>query len=103
LYDRERISGAVELRLGRDGEEYAGIRKEVVHLAGRLTLADAEGAFGNPTSDSARTMVTLQTRQALFVVFTPKPLAARLPAVLDGTSARVVTFCGGREVTRVII
>lgn len=103
LYDRERISGAVELRLGRDGEEYAGIRKEFVHLAGRLTLADAEGAFGNPTSDSARTMVTLQTRQALFVVFTPKPLASRLPAVLDGTSARVVTFCGGREVTRVII
>jgi DNA/RNA-binding domain of Phe-tRNA-synthetase-like protein len=103
LYDRARISGSVELRLGRDGEEYAGIRKEVVHLAGRLTLADAEGPFGNPTSDSSRTMVTLQTRNALFVVFTPKPLAPRLLAVLDGTAARVVTFCGGREVTRTII
>jgi DNA/RNA-binding domain of Phe-tRNA-synthetase-like protein len=103
LYDRERISGPVELRLGRQGEEYAGIRKEVVHLAGRLTLADAEGPFGNPTSDSARTMVTRQTRNALFVVFTPRMLAARLPAVLDGTSARVITFCGGRESGRLII
>jgi DNA/RNA-binding domain of Phe-tRNA-synthetase-like protein len=103
LYDRARISGSVELRLGRDGEEYAGIRKEVVHLAGRLTLADAEGPFGNPTSDSSRTMVTLQTRNALFVVFTPKPLTPRLPAVLDGTAARVVTFCGGREGMRAII
>jgi DNA/RNA-binding domain of Phe-tRNA-synthetase-like protein len=103
LYDRDRISGAIELRLGREGEEYAGIRKDVVHLAGRLTLADEEGPFGNPTSDSARTMVTPQTRHALLVVFAPKPLAARLPAVLDGTSARVVTFCGGRETTRAII
>jgi DNA/RNA-binding domain of Phe-tRNA-synthetase-like protein len=103
LYDRDRLSGAVELRLGRDGEEYAGIRKDVVHLAGRLTLADADGPFGNPTSDSARTMVTLETRRALFVVFTPKLLAARLPAVLDGTAARVVTFCGGREASRGIV
>jgi DNA/RNA-binding domain of Phe-tRNA-synthetase-like protein len=103
LYDREHISGTITLRLGREGEEYAGIRKDVVHLAGRLTLADEEGPFGNPTSDSARTMVTLQTRQALVVVFTPKSLAARLPAVLDGTSARVVTFCGGRETTRAIV
>jgi DNA/RNA-binding domain of Phe-tRNA-synthetase-like protein len=103
LYDRDRISGAIELRLGREGEEYAGIRKDVVHLAGRLTLADEEGPFGNPTSDSARTMVTPETRQALLVVFTPRPLATRLPAVLDGTSARVVTFCGGRETARGII
>ena len=43
---------------GTPGEQYAGIRKDVVHVADRLTLADARGPFGNPTSDSARTMVT---------------------------------------------
>jgi DNA/RNA-binding domain of Phe-tRNA-synthetase-like protein len=89
--------------MGREGEEYAGIRKEVVHLDGRVTLADTEGPFGNPTSDSSRTMVTLRTRDVLVVVFTPKPLAARLPDVLDGTAARMVTFCGGRETRRQII
>lgn len=103
LYDADRISGDVELRLGRDGEEYPGIRKDVVHLAGRLTLADARGAFGNPSSDSARTMITGQTRRALFVVFTPRALASGLPTVLDRTSERAVTFCGGRETSRVII
>jgi DNA/RNA-binding domain of Phe-tRNA-synthetase-like protein len=76
LYDCARIRGGVTLRLGRDGEEYAGIRKDTVHVAGRLTLADEEGPFGNPTSDSARTMVTLATRRALVVIFVPASLPA---------------------------
>ncbi len=54
LTDRRRES----LRLGLPGEAYAGIRKDEVHVDGRLVVADADGAFGNPTSDSARTMVT---------------------------------------------
>jgi DNA/RNA-binding domain of Phe-tRNA-synthetase-like protein len=76
LYDADRIAGAVTLRLGREGESYAGIRKDVVHLAGRLTLADATGPFGNPTSDSARTMVTAETAGAVVVIFAPSALAA---------------------------
>src|SRR4029453_489324 len=40
LYDLAQVRGAVTLRRGRDGDEYAGIRKDVVHLAGRLVLAD---------------------------------------------------------------
>jgi len=103
LYDVDHISGDVELRLGREGEEYAGIRKDVVHLAGRLTLVDAEGPFGNPTSDSARTMVTVNTHRALFVVFAPQSLSRSLPTVLDRTSERVVMFCGGRETARAIL
>ena len=74
-YDADRVTGEVTLRLGREGEEYAGIRKDVVHVAGRLTLSDAEGPFGNPTSDSARTMVTSATRRVLVVVFVPAGLS----------------------------
>ena len=58
LYDASRIDGDIELRIGREGESYPGIRKDAVHVGGRLTLADRQGPFGNPTSDSARTMVT---------------------------------------------
>jgi DNA/RNA-binding domain of Phe-tRNA-synthetase-like protein len=74
LYDLGRIQGDVTLRIGRDGEEYEGIRKAVVHVGGRLTLADEIGPFGNPTSDSARTMVTTATTRALVVVFAPAGL-----------------------------
>lgn len=75
LYDLDRIQGPVVLRLGRAGEEYEGIRKAAVHVADRLTLADDQGPFGNPTSDSARTMVTTATVRALVVIFVPAALS----------------------------
>ena len=101
LYDADHLRGAIELRLGRPGEEYAGIRKDVVHVGGRLTLADAEGAFGNPSSDSGRTMVTPATSRALAVIFIPREIAdSRLGEALDVTATRVTNFCGGREIDR---
>jgi DNA/RNA-binding domain of Phe-tRNA-synthetase-like protein len=93
LYDLGKIRGAVTLRLGRPGEEYAGIRKDVVHVADRMTLADDDGPFGNPTSDSARTMVTPATTSALVVIFAPVSVS---PSVLDRalslTSDRISEF-----------
>jgi DNA/RNA-binding domain of Phe-tRNA-synthetase-like protein len=96
LYDTAAIDGDVVLRLGREGESYAGIRKDDVHVGGRITLADGLGPFGNPTSDSARTMVTPATTSALLVVFAPHELdTARLRHVLDVTAARMHEFTGG--------
>ena len=72
LYDAAQIEGDVELRLGREGESYAG------HPQGRRARRRADragrsrGPFGNPTSDSARTMVTTATTRALLVVFAPR-------------------------------
>ena len=101
LYDREQIRGPVTLRLGHDGEQYSGIRKDAVHVAGRMTLVDEEGPFGNPTSDSARTMVTTKTRDALVVVFAPATVdAGRLQRVLDTTAARLADIAGGHESQR---
>jgi len=72
LYDRGRIEGdRVTMRRGHDGEGYEGIRKDRVNVGGRLTVVDAIGPFGNPTSDSARTMVTLETTRVLFVIYAP--------------------------------
>jgi len=97
LYDLDRIEGAVTLRLGQPGEEYAGIRKDVVHVAGRMTLVDAAGPFGNPTSDSARTMVTTATRRALVVIFVPTSLSASVgERALATTRERIARY--GTEV-----
>ncbi len=71
LYDAERVEPPVALRLGRPGESYAGIRKDEVHLGGRLVLADRRGPFGNPTSDSWRTRVREETSALVLVVFAP--------------------------------
>jgi DNA/RNA-binding domain of Phe-tRNA-synthetase-like protein len=104
LYDSAHINGDVELRIGREGESYPGIRKDAVHVGGRITLADSTGPFGNPTSDSARTMVTTATARALLVVFAPREVdARRLTAVLDSTSSRMSEFTGCREIAREIL
>ena len=101
LYDASKIDGDVELRIGRAGESYAGIRKDDVHVEGRIALADAVGPFGNPTSDSARTMVTTATTRALLVVFAPRDVdERRLTQVLDATSARMTEFTGCAETAR---
>ncbi len=95
LYDANRIQGPVVLRLGRPSEEYAGIRKDQVHVDARLVLADELGAFGNPTSDSARTMVTEGTTRALVVIFAPAELIpATAAAALALTLDRVNAYCG---------
>lgn len=101
LYDAARIEGDVMLRLGREAESYPGIRKDDVHVAGRITLADTLGPFGNPTSDSARTMVTILTTRALIVVFAPREIdSRRLERVVEVTSQRMQQFTGARETGR---
>jgi DNA/RNA-binding domain of Phe-tRNA-synthetase-like protein len=101
VYDRRRLSGPITIRLGVDGEEYAGIRKDTVHVGGRLTAADAAGPFGNPTSDSARAMVTAATIDALIVIYAPTAVSpSELGAVLDRTTTRVAAAVGGRESAR---
>ncbi len=97
LYDADRIDGDVVLRLGREGESYAGIRKDDVHVGGRITLVDRVGPFGNPTSDSSRTMVTTATRRAMVVVFAPTEVdARRVDHVLAVTAERMQAFTGAR-------
>jgi DNA/RNA-binding domain of Phe-tRNA-synthetase-like protein len=98
LYDAAHIEGDVVLRLGKEGESYPGIRKDDVHVGGRITLADNRGPFGNPTSDSARTMVTPATTRALVVVFAPRDIDARqLDRVVQITAQRMEEFTGAKR------
>ena len=75
LYDRDRIKGEVLVRLGRDGEGYEGIRGKHVNLGGRLVLADDDGPFGAPTSDSLRTSVTVHGPASITVTGSTSPLS----------------------------
>jgi DNA/RNA-binding domain of Phe-tRNA-synthetase-like protein len=72
LYDLDKVKGdELVIRLGAEGERYVGIRKELVNVAGRICIADAEGPCGNPSADSARTMITTDTERAAWVYFLP--------------------------------
>jgi DNA/RNA-binding domain of Phe-tRNA-synthetase-like protein len=72
LYDLDKVRGdELVVRLGAEGESYTGIGKERVNVAGRICVADAEGPCGNPSSDSARTMITTETERAAWIYFLP--------------------------------
>lgn len=71
LYDMDKIQGDVTLRLGLAGEQYEGINKGLINVNNRFILADEKGPFGNPSSDSDRTKITINTTKILFVIFAP--------------------------------
>ncbi len=94
LYDRATVKQAVFARLGRMGEGYEGIRKSVVNLSGRPLLADDEGAFGAPTSDSARTQVGESTTSLLTVVYCPNDRPGEhLSALLGRIADLLARYC----------
>ena len=100
LYDRDRIVATtthVVLRMGKPGESYAGIRKDDIHVEQRPTLVDDMGAFGNPSSDSARTQISVDTSALFFVVYAPVE-TDRCALEEIGTTARdtMIAFVGGR-------
>jgi len=98
LYDAANVSGAVTMRLGVEGEKYAGIRKDDVNVGGRITVVDGLGPFGNPTSDSRRTMVTPDTRDLLVIVYAPVEVPQRqLAHVVGVTAERLTQITGGEE------
>lgn len=100
LYDASKISGDVTMRIGAEGEKYAGIRKDEVNVGGRITVADSQGPFGNPTSDSARTMVTPATTELLVVIYAPVEIPKpQLERVLQVTAERLASIVGGRQAT----
>jgi len=95
LYDRTQVKGAIYARIGRSGEGYEGIRKGRVNVVGRPLLADDTGAFGAPTSDSARTQVTAETRSLLAVIYCPVDRAGdHLSTMLARVADLLARHCG---------
>ncbi len=96
LYDLDKVKGEeLVIRLGAEGESYAGIGKEKVNVAGRICVADAEGPIGNPSADSARTMITTDTERAAWIYFLPVS-----DDDIDRTAELIAVF--GRGLVRVI-
>ena len=104
MYDLAKIKGDVTLRTGAEGEQYPGIRKGEVHLAGRLGLFDQEGPFGSPTSDSARTCTNDVTTDILAVIMaTAEYPAVKMEKNLALFSHQFHSYCGTKEVFRTLL
>jgi len=94
-YDRARLTPPLTCRPGRPGESYEGIGRGPLNLDGLPVLVDAEGAFGSPTSDSARTMVTTATTAILMVFFGFAPVPVER-SHLERAATLLETHCAAR-------
>ena len=96
-YDRAKIRGPIAFRDGEAGERYEGIGKKMWHLEGRPVLADPDGPFGSPISDSTRSMMTEATRDILVVIYAPKAVAGeRLEKAMAQLAERLADFAGAQ-------
>src|SRR6266581_4398676 len=97
LYDLGKVKGEdLAVRLGRKDETYEGIGKDRVNVAERICVADAEGPCGNPSADSARTMITTSTERAAWIYFLPVS-----DDDIDRTAELIAVF--GRGLVRMIV
>ena len=67
-YNIDNLKPPVVFRIGKPGESYKGIGKEIVNVADLPVFADEAGPFGSPTSDSERAMITLGTKKVIIVI-----------------------------------
>jgi len=94
------FSPPVTLRAGRAGEGYESLRGPF-NLEGKPLLADSEGPFGTPITDSQRVKVTDGTRRAWLVAYlpagvvTPEAVRQELQALLaEAPVAKTATLEG---------
>lgn len=68
-YDLDKIEGDICLGIGAADEPYQAIGRGELNIANLPVFRDQQGAFGSPTSDSMRTMVSNQTKRFLMFFF----------------------------------
>ena len=68
LYNLEKIVGEVTFRIGKADEDYEGIGRGKINIAGLPIFSDNLGAFGSPTSDSVRTMVNSNAKHLMLIM-----------------------------------
>ncbi len=90
------------LRKGGAGEAYEAIGRGPFNLESLPVLADAQGPFGSPTSDSERSMITLDAEEVLMVLYAFGN-GSGLPRALDFAVDCLTAYCAASEVDTAIV
>ncbi|MBA4535566.1 hypothetical protein H1Z61_00085 [Bacillus aquiflavi] len=69
IYDQDKLSGDVFIKIGQEGEGFFGLNGRVNSLNHLIHSSDAEGPFGSPYVDSEKIAVSLNTKNALQIIY----------------------------------
>jgi DNA/RNA-binding domain of Phe-tRNA-synthetase-like protein len=101
-YDVSKIEGEAIFGIGKEGEPYEGIGRGVLNIHQMPIFRDDQGAFGSPTSDSARTMVSNETNFFLMVFFGFEGIGG-LDESLDLASEYLYNFAAASNLERKVV
>ena len=62
------LGNHLEFRIGKLGEKYKVIVKDIVNIENLPVFTDENGPYGSPTSDSERAMITNDSKNILTVL-----------------------------------
>ena len=68
VLDYDKIIGDVEIRLGRESDEYYGIGRGLINVSNIPVYVDSVSPFGSTTSDTLRTSITEDCKNILLFV-----------------------------------
>ena len=67
-YDIDRLGEKLIFRIGKKGESYKGIGKDIINTENLPVFSDEFGAYGSPTSDSEKAMINNDSKNILTVL-----------------------------------
>lgn len=101
-FDREKITGPVCFDIAEEGDSYQSIGKGILNISHLPVFKDSMGSFGSPTSDSARTKITLETRELLLVIVSFSG-RENLEQLLLFSARRLEKYCQATEIETSIL
>ncbi len=90
------------LRKAGSGESYEAIGRGPFNLENLPVLADTQGPFGSPTSDSERAKITLNTEKVLIVIYGFGE-AKGLARAVDFAADCLTSYCEAEEIETAVV
>lgn len=75
IYDCANLQGNINIRIGKEGEQYAGLNGRMNSIENLIVSEDDIGPFGSPFVDSDRAPVQASTKNAIQIIYLPPSIA----------------------------
>jgi DNA/RNA-binding domain of Phe-tRNA-synthetase-like protein len=101
-FDKSKVQGNVSFKIAAQGTTYKGIGKDELNIEYLPVFTDINGAFGSPTSDSQRTMITENTKDIIFVIVNFSKIQ-HLHEHIQMAENYLVKYCDAQITSKVIV
>ncbi len=101
-YDLGNLQGSINFRIGKEGEKYQGIGKEMINIEKLPVFADNLGAYGSPTSDSTRAMITEKSKEILTVLISFNGIEG-LKKSVDVAKKYLTKYANAEDISSIIV